>query len=420
MIGQVLRLTRWEWFKLHRRRMPWILLLIGVAISQLIFWSTYAFVQSGGPASQSSMSFSATDTAGESVDIEFTCADIRDVEGGELPLDIERFSQEEQQNIVRSLQEFAERCESVTEDSDDIRQALLPPNSLTFALGSSLAFFGVILMMILAASIPGTEYGWGTLRTVLVRGVGRWQLLAAKTLVIALVSIGFSATVLAIVGVASVIASLTLEGGQLVGAGEWSDLAISFGKLIYAYMPYVALAVLMSVLTSSSGMGIAIGVGYYVIESIVVGILANFDWFEGISTFVLGRAASGWMELRRFLVWRRRRWRIARPSARRDGDARIHRHPRRPRLLAIPAQGRRRRQGRVAGRISRASAFRGPGASCRGGSRTAPAQSSVYGLSATPGTRSPHAPAPRAARGTGRRRAARARAPRRRAPAPPW
>ena len=64
--------------------------------------------------------------------------------------------------------------------------------------------------MILAASIPGTEYGWGTLRTVLVRGVGRWQLLAAKTLVIALVSVGLSATVLAIVGVASVIATLTL------------------------------------------------------------------------------------------------------------------------------------------------------------------------------------------------------------------
>ena len=32
------------------------------------------------------------------------------------------------------------------------------------------------------------------------------------------------------------------------------------------------------------------------IEQIVVGILANFEWFEGISTFVLGRAASGWMD----------------------------------------------------------------------------------------------------------------------------
>ncbi|MCY3913204.1 MAG: ABC transporter permease subunit [Chloroflexi bacterium] len=297
MIGHVLRLTRWEWFKLHRRRMPWILLIIGVAISQLIFWSTYAFVQSGGPANQSSISFDATDTAGETVEIEFTCADLRDMEGGEIPIDIDRFSQEEQQNIARGLQEFAERCESVNEDSNDIRQALLLPNSLTFAMASSLAFFGVILMMILAASTAGTEYGWGTLRTVLVKGVGRWQLLAVKTLVIGLASAGLSAAVLATVGVASVVATLTLEDGALVGAGEWSEFAIAFGKLIYVYLPYVALAVLMSVLTSSSGMGIAIGVGYYVIESIVVGILVNFDWFEGISNFVLGRVTSGWLEL---------------------------------------------------------------------------------------------------------------------------
>ena len=299
MIGQVLRLTRWEWFKLHRRRMPWILLLIGVAISQLIFWSTYAFVASGGPAAQSSMSFQSTDTHGESVEIALSCNDLREMEEGALPpnieRDIQRLSQEDRENALNTIQALSEQCASVNEESNSIEQAMFLPNSLMFALVSSLAFFGVILIMILAASIPGTEYGWGTLRTVLVRGVGRWQLLASKTLVIALASVGLSAFVLAIVGVASVIASLTLEG-EIVGSGEWSELAIAFGKLIYVYLPYVALAVLMSVLTSSSGMGIAISVGYYVIEQIVVGILANFDWFEGVSTFVLGRAASGWMD----------------------------------------------------------------------------------------------------------------------------
>ena len=295
MIPHVLSLTRWEWYKLRRRRMPWILLLIAVAITQLGFWATYAFVASGGPANQSSISFSSTDTAGESVEIELTCSDLRDMEDGDLPLDIERFPPEERENILRTLRGFAAQCESVAEDSDVIRQTMFPPHSLRVSLHSTLAFFGVILVMILAASVPGTEYGWGTLRSVLVRGVGRWQLLASKTLLVGLVSIGLSFVVLAIVGVASVIASLTLDGGELVGSGEWSDLAISFGKLIYAYVPYVALAVLMSVLTASSGMGIAISVGYYVIEQIVVGILANFDWFEGVSTFVLGRAASGWM-----------------------------------------------------------------------------------------------------------------------------
>ncbi|MDE2991078.1 MAG: ABC transporter permease subunit [Chloroflexota bacterium] len=300
MIGHVLSLTRWEWFKLYRRRMPWVLLLIAIAIAQLVFWSTYAFVQSGGPANQTSRLFAATATAGESVTFDLTCGEIGDLREGDLPVDLERFSPEERERIARDLQEFAEDCRSVIGQSDSIRQSMLPPHSLRVSMHSTLAFFGVILVMILAASIPGTEYGWGTLRTVLIRGVGRWQLLASKALVTALVSVGLSVVVLVVVGVASVIASLTLEGGELVGFGEWSDLAVSFGKLIYVYLPYVALAVLMSVLSSSSGMGIAISVGYYIIEQIVVGILASFDWFEGISTFVLGRAASGWMDVDEF------------------------------------------------------------------------------------------------------------------------
>ena len=37
----VLRLTRWELFKLQRRRLPWVLLGIAVAISQLFLWGAY-------------------------------------------------------------------------------------------------------------------------------------------------------------------------------------------------------------------------------------------------------------------------------------------------------------------------------------------------------------------------------------------
>ena len=37
----VLRLTRWELFKLRRRRLPWVLLGIALAISQLFLWGAY-------------------------------------------------------------------------------------------------------------------------------------------------------------------------------------------------------------------------------------------------------------------------------------------------------------------------------------------------------------------------------------------
>ena len=44
--------------------------------------------------------------------------------------------------------------------------------------------FLVIPIMILAASVVGVEYGLGTLRTTLTRGVGRWQLLGAKLIML--------------------------------------------------------------------------------------------------------------------------------------------------------------------------------------------------------------------------------------------
>ena len=79
MIVPVLRLTRWEWFKLRKRWMPWILLSIVVVITQFFLWGAYAayhneairsFVRSGNLYSAS------TQTDDGIVSIELTCADV--------------------------------------------------------------------------------------------------------------------------------------------------------------------------------------------------------------------------------------------------------------------------------------------------------------------------------------------------------
>ena len=43
-------------------------------------------------------------------------------------------------------------------------------------------------MAFLASSLLGSEYGLGTLRHMLARGVGRWQVLAYKVILLVLVS----------------------------------------------------------------------------------------------------------------------------------------------------------------------------------------------------------------------------------------
>ena len=45
MIVPVLRLTRWEWFKLRKRWMPWILVVIAAALCQVFLWSHVLLVQ---------------------------------------------------------------------------------------------------------------------------------------------------------------------------------------------------------------------------------------------------------------------------------------------------------------------------------------------------------------------------------------
>ncbi len=241
MITQVLPLTRWEWYKLRRRRMPWILLILSVLMLQTTFWVAYALFRTDGQV-----------TFGEG--------------GGAASV------------------------------GDGFLEALAFPNSAVGGLVFSHGFVGV-LIMILAASLTGTEYGWGTMRTVLTRGTGRWPFLASKLLLVALLGAAALVVGTATIALSSLAASLTLEGGSwLAASADWAEVAGTFGKTIYGLIPYVALAVFLAVLTSSSGSAIGLCLGYYFAEGILVGLLANFDWFERASGFILGPAVVGWLE----------------------------------------------------------------------------------------------------------------------------
>ena len=239
MIADVLQLTRWEWYKLRHRRMPWILLALSVLLLQITFWGGYALFSVG-----EEVAFG--DSGSASV-------------GG------------------------------------DFLDGLAFPNAalLGFAV---LHGFGLILIMILAASLTGTEYGWGTVRTVLTRGAGRWQLLASKLLLVALLGAGALVVGTLTLAVSSFIVSLMVEGGRWIAASpEWGEVARMFGKTVFGLLPYVALAVFFAVLTTSSGAAIGLSLGYAVAENIVVGVLAAFDWFERVSGFILGQAVGGWL-----------------------------------------------------------------------------------------------------------------------------
>ena len=187
--------------------------------------------------------------------------------------------------------------------SEEDLSAFTLPSILTFdPIGLSLL---VIPIMILAASVVGVEYGLGTLRTTLTRGVGRWQLLSAKLIMLMAAGIAGFIVLSALSAIAGIviagIAAITPppEGGALIGTEPqaWLDAAIGAGKVVYALAPYVALAVFLAVVTQSTAQGISISMGYYVLELIAAPLLgAIAEWLESVlDVALLGSNVGEWM-----------------------------------------------------------------------------------------------------------------------------
>ncbi len=178
-------------------------------------------------------------------------------------------------------------------NEDGSEELFLLPGSVTSGIG---LMFGlaIVLMITLSSSVLGTEYGWGTLRTVMARGPGRWPFLVAKFGVVALAGLAALVVAAVSIGISSIVTSGLVENGsELTSSGEWSEAVLTILKAAYVLIPYALLAAALTVLTSSATVGLAITVGYHIAEQIVVPILIVFvDGFDTIAGFTLGISAN--------------------------------------------------------------------------------------------------------------------------------
>lgn len=299
MIIEVLRLTRWELFKFRRRWIPWVLLAITAAISQLFLWGFFISYQNDDIATSYSAGMSVKQEDGSTEFFEFSCEEIRD--DGSMQSFVAGVPEDQRERALSFVESGREQCEDIEEDQDQLRdwsrEIFVLPASLSNGLGF-IQNIAVFALTILAVASMGVEYGWGTLRTALTRGTGRWQFLAAKALSLALVGVaGLVLLSLTLICSSLLAAWLTLgDGRSLADFGEWSAAFEIFGKLVYALLPYIVLGLFFSVLTSSSGPAVSLGMGYIVVELVLVNVLSNlFDWFGTISDYMLGPNITAWM-----------------------------------------------------------------------------------------------------------------------------
>ena len=171
---------------------------------------------------------------------------------------------------------------------------IILPGSVANAVGL-IHGLGVILVAIMTASLLGTEFGWGTLRLVLARGTGRWQLLSAKLMLIVLL-VGAALAIIAATTAASSMIASSLVSERPEAQPQWAEAAFTFGRAWFGLLPYAVLAGVVTALASSSVAGIAAAVGYLFTEWTVAALLlSKFDWAQNVADYMLGRNITAWI-----------------------------------------------------------------------------------------------------------------------------
>jgi ABC-type transport system involved in multi-copper enzyme maturation permease subunit len=287
VIGRIGDLAIWEWFKLRRRWMLWILLAFAILFAQLAVWGSFFSYQNlrstGGeitvPATLQSQQGRAPRT--------LACNDLLSGDATRQPTDLD--AQVLDGMRAQCRQQLATQPQRVQRAYENVTL----PGSIPLALGT-LQTLGLILIAVLTASAIGIDYGAGTLRSVLVQGTGRWPYLAAKLLTLAVLA-GLALIVATLSVVISSAIAERLAVPAAASTASWSSAGIALWKAWLSLIPYITLTTFVTVLARSSAAGMAIGLGYYFAEQILVALLSNFfSWFANVAEYLPVHSISAW------------------------------------------------------------------------------------------------------------------------------
>ena len=292
MIAEVIRLTLAEWYKLRRRWLLWILLAVSILISQAFVWglnTAYHVNEETFGALIPPYEYRSEDGI-----IELTCADVAQerVEEKLAPL-----SEAELGQIAESLQEWQSTCVGYT-TPEETRQAFTLPYAITATSEGQL--FPIVFSLILGAAIVGAEYGFGTLRSTLTRGVGRLRYLAAKLIIVllAVAALDLASNLTTALGILVMDVVPPDEGASLIAsdAEPWQRFAEATLRTWVVLLPYVSLGALLAVLTQSTAQAISFSMAYYFVEFLLLGQLFGLtSWLQRLREFLLSDAAGEWM-----------------------------------------------------------------------------------------------------------------------------
>lgn len=266
---RMLNLIRVEFFKLRKRWMPYVLLLVLLASILIPLVVTYINYQSAvnkypdlnmNGISENPDTIVTVNPDGSIVVIETNPGQLSD--------------------------EAREKWQ-IEQQIPGWKETLVLPAAME-GVFNSVPGLGMILVAILAASVVGNEYGWGTLRQTLARGTSRPGYLTSKLLSIAIIAF-IGVMIAVIIGlIATIITSMLVEGGIEWG-GFFGYFMASLGRTLLLLVVFISIATFFSVLLRSSALGIMVTIAWFIGDSIILALLSSSTgWLSDIPQYMIG------------------------------------------------------------------------------------------------------------------------------------
>lgn len=147
-------------------------------------------------------------------------------------------------------------------------------------------FFGGVFALMLGVLAFGSEYGWGTLRTLFTQRPGRLHVFGAKLLALAVALVPFVLVVFAVGALASSAIALR-EGADVAWPSAWLVVkGLAAGWLILAV--WAAFGVLLAVLSRGTALAVGIGILYaLVIEGLLSALASQVSVIDRLVEFFL-------------------------------------------------------------------------------------------------------------------------------------
>jgi ABC-type transport system involved in multi-copper enzyme maturation permease subunit len=168
------------------------------------------------------------------------------------------------------------------------QQALndLLPSAFVGSVLGGYPFFGGVLILILGVLALGSDYGWGTLKTLFTQRPGRLQVFGAKLIALGITLVGFVLASFATSAVASALIA-SRENAPM----DWPGLSLLLKGMGAAWLimaVWCALGVMLAVISQGTALAIGIGILYgLVIEGLISALLDTVDSLQRVIEVLL-------------------------------------------------------------------------------------------------------------------------------------